>query len=338
MITLYSCRLIIENTESLKAYLLLSTGIAVCILSNAAGVFVIGAALAYLATDWLLNKKAPRSWRPLLLSIAAVSLLFYSEYTLIFSKIRQFHTADWIPPLTWPYFTDTLIATLFGWHPPWIVGQSFLFWTFCLLLPCLFFCLLASPSKKGLPFLAMALTYLLQIVLYSHFVMPIVLDRTLLPILPPLLFFVAIQISECRFRSVGRIAQVGVLLCSLQLAWFWVTLDAQQPMENLKSAAQKITSQWKENDLVVYFPSDLYVALDHYVDLSHKKALSVGRRSIASSCHLIERNVHAHRGANVFLISRESFPQDLVERLHHALGREPILENGAIHLASFIHE
>ncbi len=105
--------------------------------------------------------------------------------------------------------------------------------------------------------------YLLPLVGYSLIFKPIILGRTLLPLLLPMIAILAIQIAEIKNLKWRWLTSSLLVIFAGILAGSWVDFRGRAYRENWDNAFYNLSQEWHSGDLLVYYGSELgYQSID----------------------------------------------------------------------------
>lgn len=296
-------------------------GIAIC-LSLATATHLIGVfAILSVATYAVLQEGVWRriSWSKGLVALALPFLTFGLFYLFFQSHLAQRDTSNWWMPPSGPAVWRDAISSLLG-IPPlyWIpvakgdglTAQAARQLTATLqAIPYLLAGLLVMPGnwRRSLPLLAAVLAYLIPVAIYSRIFVPIVIDRTLLPALLPLLAFAAVRWSDLRWATARRLATVAVIVLSLTWATVWVRSISRASIEPWRSVALMVEKARRPNSPLLHY-GWVEGILAHYLKQPVPKSASVhlhSRDSIEHSLQNVEAAIAASQpGDPVVLVAR----------------------------------
>jgi uncharacterized membrane protein len=262
-LSLYFAARSADEPDKPSNYTGLSLSLTAAIATHLLGIFILGAAAVLIAsTPGSLRKvNRLRLGSAFLLPLAAFSFFF-----LFFLQDLQNNITNWwVSPVSWDLLASTSrdvfgvdkilwpipkIKSLLHWRSRWVnlfyVGA---FPAFGLLLA------LFGNWRRSLPLLAAASFYWLELFAYSLFARPLVLSRTVLPGLVPLLGFVGLQAASIQSRSIRILAALFLIYLSLVFGLHWVKYDAQSPRELWLELSQALQAKSSFEDTVIFYPS-----------------------------------------------------------------------------------
>jgi len=208
----------------------------------------------------LLVSQRIRRFLPLVVAVLVLPLLT----GLVLWRFYFFHNGaklmQWIPPLSWS-LALTLAHTLLGFTAPlgaWTVTCEFLMMT----------ALLAGAFgnwRRSLPFLAAGAAYLAQLVLFSLFVRPALVDRYFLPALVLLIAWFSVQLASVGNVRLRRLGVSCVVLLAAIDGVQWVRTGAWIPVESWRDLGPLITPQMDSSTELFVQPDYALGILRHYV-------------------------------------------------------------------------
>ncbi|MCM3876365.1 MAG: glycosyltransferase family 39 protein, partial [Thermoanaerobaculia bacterium] len=260
-----------DEPGSRSARLALLITIPTAVLTHAAGSFLLPAIVAFVAAA------APRGGRKrVFLALAApvaagvASVLVLTAGLALFGGPRQ----DWWIPPTSSGVAARCFGSLFGlpgWPPEGHPAQFALGVAVSAAAAAL---IIASRERTALAFLAAAGAFWTSIVLFSLFLLPIVLDRLLLPALP--VFFSAIALAAFS-RPLWQRRAAGAALLAISTLWaLEVRASFGRPIEDFREAAVRIGREYRPGDAILVFPGFASRALQRYLP---EEAARVVRRA-----------------------------------------------------------
>ena len=137
-----------------------------------------------------------------------------------------------------------------AWYWPKNVDNLIIFILFSFLAIILIF----GKLRLSFPFLVAGIIYWLEMIIYSLTQTPVIWDRTMLPSLVPLSGFLALQTATIQKKSIKTVAITIFIILSLLLTTTWVTTKAGKPREEFRQLTQLVKSQFRPNDLVIFYP------------------------------------------------------------------------------------
>jgi hypothetical protein len=240
--------LVQRKPEKTSSYIGLGLSLTLAVATHLIAIFLVLPVFAFFCTTPVREKRI--LWSRVTASLAIPVGMFLFLYFLYLLNIDK--SSDWwVPPVS-PTTISLAGSGLFGlsmfpW--PWAIERALI-----VVLPCFALALAFGNWRRAIPFLIAAFTYWLQIIGYSLFVRPILLDRALMPGLILLAGFVALQVASIK-RNALRIALISVcVMLSLASALNWALEEAWEPVEPWKQMSSLLESQWQDNSLLVFYP------------------------------------------------------------------------------------
>jgi hypothetical protein len=265
--------LVQKKPEQLSNYIGLGLSLALGIATHLAGIFLILPVCIFLCM--LPSQGNSLRWSKIIPTLAFPIGTFLFLY--LFFLLNLDKSSDWWVPQISASTIALTGSSLFGlsmfpW--PWIMQRVLI-----VAVPLFALGLAFGDWRGNVPFLAAALIYWLQIIIYSVAITPIFLDRVLLPGLIPLAAFVALQIASTK-RNVLRTASIAACIAlSLASALNWAIQRAWKPVEPWKQMSSLLESQLQENSLVVFYPDYCAGPVEYYsTRLQSTKALKIRPR------------------------------------------------------------
>ena len=282
-LSFYLASRLAADPEPLWPYLGLGLCLSAAVLTHVVGILLAVPACVFAA----LASPDVRRFRPagLVLALALPAAAFLGVYAVFLRGAVVAERTAWISPVT-PRVVRRVALDMFGfaesdWAGPPGSPLSIAPGRCAALGAAALLAVLACFGRwrAGLPFLAAALAYWLQMALYSLLVRPILLPRTALPGLIPFVGFLSVQWATIRPRWL-RVAAVALAIAlSAAFAWQWIAAGAGQPFEDWKLAASTVASDWQPGDLVLCYPADTAALVRYYApDLLDKAVVELPRQ------------------------------------------------------------
>lgn len=207
--------------------------------------------------------KAKFDWAKLILALTLPSLVFILFYLFYLTTLAKRVAEWWMPSVSW-----TLLSTT----AQYVLGLSNVFFQSNInaIIVFIFFALLSislifGKWKNNYPFCLAALTFWLEVIIYSSIKTPIFFYRTILPGLIPFIGFLALQITSIEVKSIKKIAILLLLILTFIFTFNWITFQAYQPVEYDKQVANLIESEWQPKSLVFFYPGYVADTVQYYL-------------------------------------------------------------------------
>ncbi|HUN56236.1 MAG TPA: glycosyltransferase family 39 protein [Smithella sp.] len=181
--------------------------------------------------------------------------------------------------------------------------------------------------RKSFPLFIAAICYRLEMILYSAFVLPIFISRTILPGIVPLLGFIGMQIAGIRLKWLKLISIMSVIIISMSFAGWWVVRGAWIPVEDWREPVRLIKAQWNKNDIAIFYPGHTAGPVKYYfTDLPADSVVGVSRgedmlemkRKMDDRIHALQTDKSKHA---IFFISRCVTASKLDRDTFHKISR-----------------
>jgi hypothetical protein len=234
--------------------------------SHLVAVFVATTVLFYLGwfllRDWIVSGARRRVPLPLLPPLLAVPLTF-----LFFTQV--FLTAVYDPVSWWMEGPTAALlraigAEYLGWQALlWFTGSAGM----AVLLVCVLLLLVLLPGSRraDLPLLAAASVLALQLVVVSALIVPVLVARTGLNVLVPVIAYIGIRLGRFRGRPARVLAAVCVGAIAAVYAAWWLKVDGSKPFGPWKEVAELVEPDLRPADLIFVSPFYAQGPLKHYL-------------------------------------------------------------------------
>ena len=243
----------------------LSVVLALAVGSHLVSVFVGTAVLFYLGwflvRDWLELRERWRFPFTLIPPLLALPLTF-----LFFTQV--FLTAVYDPVSWWMERPTAILlraigSEYVGWQAlTWAAGPRLALVPLAVLA---FLVVWPRPRRAGLPLLAAAALLALQLVLVSAFIVPVLVARTGLNVLVPVIAFLGVRLGRLRGRTLRTVALLTVGTIAAVYSLWWLKVDGGKPFGPWKEVAQLIEPELRPSDLVLVCPFYAQGPLRHYL-------------------------------------------------------------------------
>lgn len=272
---LFASRLIRSPEKSIN-YWGLGSGLVISVLSHMTGSMVVATVFFFLLAQVEFRIRKLHIWK-LLIAFGIPTLIFAYIY-FFFLASRPNSGSWWMPALSVPLI-NTLTQALLGREGflygysilatkagpflpilPWVVGA--------VVIVLVEIVLQTGKWKQTWSFLAAALVYGLGLVAYTAAIAPVLWTNTVLPMLIPGIGFAALQISSIRFELLKRISAGALIGMALINSTYWVTVQANPPVEPWKEVAAFVRQNADLADLVIYFPPYAAGPTEYYLGAS----------------------------------------------------------------------
>ena len=176
-------------------------------------------------------------------------------------------TPDYLAGFSWQLFGlndfRSSLQSLFAWAhlDGWLSNQPVLGW----FIGGILVISMVGGGIKNYALLIAAGLFWLEMIIYSWVKQPILLDRTAIPGLIPLIGYIAVQISGARSAALRLGLSLVISLTALAYAFNWTTQAAWKPFENWRSAAQTISDNWQPASLVIFYPHFIRGVAQYYL-------------------------------------------------------------------------
>lgn len=150
--------------------------------------------------------------------------------------------------------------------------------------------------KRTYPLAAASAVYLLGLTAYSILFKPLLLSRTALPALVPLIVFTGVQAASIRPNDLRRAAVLLLVFLTLVFAADWAVYQAGYSKEGWSELSKVLKSKMGSADLAVFYPSYVRGPVSYYLpELSKENSLEV---NVGESQDPFEAQVEAWVQAN----------------------------------------
>ena len=246
-----------ERPDDRRAWVALAISLGAVVLTHFIGVAMVPAVAVFL----LLSMGDPRSIAKrgpvlaLVLPLAAGAALQIAQGRWIGRFTGEWWMPSPSPGLVWrtalrlagvPLVTPDTGHALAAAAPLVMVGAALLL--VAVTLP-------RGDWRRGLPWLAAAVTYWGVLMLYSAAVMPVVWKNTALPGLVPFLGFMAVQAGSVRPVRLRIVTVLAIGLAGATGAAAWLATEAGRPVESWQQMALGVGSRWQPGDTVIVWPN-----------------------------------------------------------------------------------
>ncbi len=245
------------GTRSARVVLLIAVPSAV--LTHVAAVFLLPALVAFVAVAANRTERK-RALLAIGAPLAAAAAVFVALAAGL--EVLGRHKQDWWIPATTTGLVARCFGSLFG-LPGWPAEGRASHLALALILVAAAVFVIVSRDRMALAFLSGAGAFWASIVLTSLFLVPIVLDRVLLPALP--LFFSAMALAAFSRSFPERRPAIAAVLV---IAFLWtnaVRASFGRPIEDFREAAIRIGGAYRAGDAILVFPGFAANALRRYL-------------------------------------------------------------------------
>ena len=291
--------------EKISGYVGIAFSLTVAISTHLVGIMLILPICVFII---LTGDKQKIRWGQAIQAIA-IPLGVFSFFYFFYLKRVQKDEFWWIPPVSFQRLKTTLqslfVSSWQGYWPDYI-DHLMIFILFAFMAIILVF----GKWRISFPFLVAGVIYWLEVIFYSIFKTPVLLDRTVLPSIVPLSGFFALQIATIQKKRIKIALIVIFTVLSLLLTTTWVTKVAGKPYEEYKQVSQFVQSQWQTNDLVIFYAGVEGPVSYYFPDLLSEARIKVSRKADIKLVELELDKVVANIGKE-----RNSFSIYLVARI-----------------------
>ncbi len=249
VLAFYFSSQIIDRPERLYGYVGMGLSLTLALMTHLIGVFLILPAWIFLFM--MLGGKGTVQWQRVASASAIPVALFLFEYLFYLKDVNKPGTW-WVPPVSIWMISSTgrelSGLSVFPW--PWDITRHLVI----ILLPLFALALVFGDWRRSAPFLAAAVAYWVQVVGYSFFGTPILMDKVVLPGFIPFLGFLALQIATIRLKRVRALTISACVLITVAFGLSWAVQKAWQPVEPWKEMSRVLESQWQPNSLLIFYP------------------------------------------------------------------------------------
>jgi uncharacterized membrane protein len=291
---------ILDRPKQKLAYLGLAFSLSVAVSTHIIGVMLVLPICVFIAFTSL-QKNQKISWIELVASLLFPVFLFLFFYLFFLNNENAASRISWLPSVSFDlisFVTNFLVGGSTIFYYPNNLDSLITFIIFGILS----YLTIVGKSKYGLPLLLTAIIYLLELIIYS-LKTQIYWFTTALPILVPLVAFVAIQISSIQKKKIEKIAIATSLIISLFFTVTWGISEAWKPLEEYQKAARWLEQEWQPNSLGIIYPSYIHSPIKYYWNqLPSESVISLSR-----SANLKPLNKQLERVSNpetIFLVIR----------------------------------
>jgi mannosyltransferase len=245
-------------TRSARAVLLIAVPSAV--LTHVTGVFLLPAIVALVAVA---ANRAER--KRALLAIAAPIAAGAAVFVAVAAGLEALGAIkrNWWIPTTTAGLVVRSFGSLVGLPGRSAEGHASHLLLGAVILATAAALVIVSRERMAIAFLSAAGAFWASIVLTSVFLVPILLDRILLPALP--LFFSAVALAAFSRRRAERLAAAAAVLA---IAFLWandVRASFGRPIEDFREAAIRIGGAYRTGDAIFVLPGFAATSLQRYL-------------------------------------------------------------------------
>lgn len=288
-------------THAVGIMFIISTGLFILILSPRLNTinlkrllftFTIPVCLFLLQLYFLpgLRKSIKNWWVP---EISAGWLLYILKELSGIEQTRQLY---WLSVETFPGLTDFVIAIV-DYNIDVILFAGFI--TVIVYM---------GNRRHIFPFFIAALSYWGQLVLYSIFVIPVLISRTALPGIIPFIALIGIQLATIKKQKLKIVVTSATILLCILFTLNWIKNEAGKPPEDWKKISGELTSIRNPGDIILVYPDFIHFTLNYYAGLPVDKVITIPSEPDIKE---LERNINyllSHQNGigsfSVFLIVR----------------------------------
>ncbi|MEO1431929.1 MAG: glycosyltransferase family 39 protein [Cyanobacteria bacterium J06633_8] len=254
---------IISNPDKYLGYIGLSLSLTAAVSSHLVGVMVIPAILFFIVIQTFLSNK---NIKLLKLGLAIIVPVVTSIYLKFFwlNQVQEIKDTWWWMPTVNLHLISSTTKYLFGFSYLQL-SINFIPWFAFIFSAMLATSFLFGEWKISFPFLATALFFWLEILIYSIIDSPIFYYRILLPGLIPFAAFIGLQIATIPKKKIKIASIVCLLLLTISYSVNWISNQAYKPIEQNRAVAQLVESEWQGNGLVIYHPTWIQEFVNYYL-------------------------------------------------------------------------
>lgn len=242
---------IISKPEKKSGYIGVALSLAVAVSTHLVAVMLIPPISIFLFLMMTLeNRKIHWVKSTLALTIPSLTFCFFYFFYLINLDIDAGNW--WMPPISWKLLSSTAQYSLgfssFYFSSP--IDHLIVF-IFSAIFAIAF---IFGNWKRNFPFLVAAISFWLEIIVYSLINTPIFFYRIILPGMIPFVAFISLQIATIKIKNLKKIAVVLFAILGITFSLNWTFVQAHRPVEYFKQVAHSLDSQWQSNALVMFYP------------------------------------------------------------------------------------
>lgn len=247
----YCASYVIGNANKNLGYFGLTLSLTIAVSTHLVGVMLIHSVGTFVAIQILLYRKNFNLIKVFIALVIPCLIFVYFNFFWL-NKLQDIkNTWWWMPPV------DSHLISSTG---KYLFGLSSLYLPMALipLLTFIFFALIAISLifgnwKISFPFLIATVIFWLDIIVYSIIDSPIFYYRILLPSLIPLTGFLSLQIATIKARKIKIASIICLTILGLIYTGNWITNQAHKPIEENRQVAQMVESEWRHNDLILFY-------------------------------------------------------------------------------------
>jgi hypothetical protein len=270
---------LVREPRGVAGPLLLGGGLTGAMATHLVGIFLLLPCAAFLLKSVPGGSRLP--WPRALPALALPAAMFLVFY-VVYLKPEELQIW-WMPRVSWTLFWGgvrhviTFLArvgpleAVYAPHP--LLAEALVISALGLVALLSVMFLAAGDWRRTHPFFLAGTLYFGQILAYSAFFIPVLWDRTLLPLLVPVAGFVGLQAVTLRrgwlTQAFAAVSLTGALAFSLTWIFYW----SPHHTEENRRLAQVLASQWRPGDQVVVYPSWAAGPVLHYFPTLPPEAL-----------------------------------------------------------------
>ncbi len=278
----YLMKLISENRNIW--YILFSISLIVIVSTNLIGIMIIPSIIVFLIPYFFSNSNKI-ILKKIFISISTAVIVFMFIY-LVFLK-NQTKSNWWMPKLDMNLFISMYKYIFSVRHIFYLVAyfnsikeisfaSLFDYITKLALVTCGVILLFQGGWKKSWNWLLSALTYWIQIILFSIMILPIFWYRTIMPGLLIFIYFLGVQSGTIKSIKLKIISYISIsILCSLALLG-WLSTEARIQGEPWRELSASLRSEYSLNDTILFYPIYTKGPVKYYFpDIREENTLSL---------------------------------------------------------------
>lgn len=253
---------IIAKPEKFLGYIGLCLSLFVVVCTHLVGIMLIPSIVCFIYIQaFLLKKKIQNLKLAVAIIIPSITFLYFKFFWL--KQVREIQdTWWWMPNINLDLISSTAkyVFGLSSLYLPITIIPYFAFLVSGIFAISVFF----GNWRISFPFLAAAIIFWLEVVVYSMIDSPIFYYRIILPGLVPFVAFVALQIATIPTHKIKIASIVCLIILSLSYTANWVTHQAYKPVEENREVARLVELDRKPNDLIIFYPGFIQGTVNYY--------------------------------------------------------------------------
>jgi len=282
---------VINNPGKRLGYIGLAFALFIAVATHLIGVMLITTVVLYILTSRLITEK--KQIKNILLAILLPISAFIVLYFFFFTNIKKDPNDWWIPAFS--FHSDSYNSVSYVAQCAFEIDHMRIWMHVCACAWALPFCiktiskiiicelvvssLIFGDWKRSFPLFIAAVSYWVQLAIYSIAVVPIFFDRTALPGMVPFIGFLGLYVATFRIKRLKTLFVTLFLLLCVIFAMSGIVNDAGRPYEQWGEMIRLLKASSKPKDIILFFPHYTEMPVKYHLDLSNKTVISIRAKS-----------------------------------------------------------